>query len=429
MLRQSRKKLTVLYTLITGLILTAVVVVLTLLTGLSDSRQQEALFTNQLMTIVSKLQHDTRISHSWLAAMERDNRLIIHICERNRPLLYTGISTGRRDRALLLERARQQALGEGIDLTFPPVSTDLTKSSLFTVAGDQGDTYQGTALIFSAKNSYFSLILLQDITESRQRILFQRILFFLADGLGILCLAFANWYLVGASLTPIRVNEEKQHAFIAAASHELRSPLAVINASADAICAGHGDPMHFASNIKGECARMSRLVQDLLLLAAARSNSWSLSREQLDMDTLLLNLYERYEPLCRSQDLTLTLRLPEDSLPTICGDGARITHILSIFLDNGIAYGPKGSDITLGASLSRHHLVLSVADHGPGIPPEQKEHVFENFYRADRSRKDKNHFGLGLSVAWELTRLLGGELRLTDTPGGGCTFSLILPPA
>lgn len=68
-----------------------------------------------------------------------------------------------------------------------------------------------------------------------------------------------------------------------------------------------------------------------------------------------------------------------------------------------------------------------MADHGPGIPGEEKAHVFETFYRADRSRKDKEHFGLGLSVAWELARLLGGRIRLADTPGGGCTFLLELP--
>lgn len=427
MLQQLRKKLTFLYTLITGLILLAVVVVLALFTGLSHSRQQEALFTNQLMAVVNKLQHDSRISQSWLAATEQDNGLIIHICEKNHPLLYAGISPGPTDRRILLERAREQALGEGIDLTFPPVSTDLTKSSLFTIAGDYGDTYQGIALISSAQNSYFSLILLRDITESRQRVLFQRLLFLGAGILGILCLALANWRLVGTALTPIRINEEKQHAFIAAASHELRSPLAVIGASADAILAGHGEPAHFASNIRAECGRMSRLVQDLLLLAAARSNAWSLSPESLDMDTLLLNLYERYEPLYQSRDICLKLLLPQDSLPMVYGDGARITHILSVFLDNGLAYAPKTSTVTLSAVIQKHSLTCSVTDHGKGIPPKEKEHVFENFYRADRSRKDKNHFGLGLSVAWELARLSGGQVGLSDTPGGGCTFFLKLP--
>ncbi len=426
MLQKLRKKLTLLYTLITGLILTAVVIILALFFGQADRRQQEALFSNYLMAITNKLQHDSRISQSWLASMEQTNGLIIHICEKNQPLLYAGGSPGATNRSTLIERARQQALLEGIDLTFPPVSTDLTRSSLFSVAGDYGDTYQASALIVSARNSSFSLILLRDVTESSQRLFRTHLLFFLADAVGILLLALANWRLVGASLTPIRINEEKQHAFIAAASHELRSPLAVIGASADAICARSGDPVHFARNIKAECSRMSRLVQDLLLLAAAKSNAWSLTRERLDMDTLLLNLYERYEPLFVSCNLHLKLELPADSLPAVFGDGEQISHILSVFLDNGMTYAPKGTAVTLSVTRQKAALVCAVADHGPGIPEAEKERVFDTFYQTDRSRKEKQHFGLGLSVARELAQLLGGRVRLTDTPGGGCTFLLEL---
>ncbi len=427
MLLQLRKKLTLLYTLITGLILTVVVITLAIITSQSDNRQQESLFTNQLMTIANKLQYDSKISQSWLASMEQDNGLIIHIEENNRALLYSGSSAGTTDRSTLVERARQKALEESVDSHIPPVSTSLEKSSLFTIEGNHHDTYQGTVMVFSAKNSYFSLILLRDITSVHRRIFYQKLLFLLSDVLGILCLLFANWKFVGKFLEPIRINEEKQHAFIAAASHELRSPLAVIAASADAIHAAGENTEHFISNIKEECLRMSRLIQDLLILASSKSNAWSLSKEKLDMDTLLLNTYERYEPLCKAQKIHLKLELPEDCLPVIYGDGERISHILSIFLDNGITYAPAESSLILQASLQKHTLTCAVIDHGPGIPDEQKEHVFEYFYRSDTSRKDKNHFGLGLCVAMELTRLSGGHLDLRDTPGGGCTFLLVLP--
>lgn len=433
MLHQLRKKLTLLYTLITGLILTAVVITLAIITSQSDSRQQEALFTNQLMTLTNKLQYDSRISQDWLSSMERDNHLIIHIEENSQPLLYSGSSFTATERSVLLDRAREKALEESIDSHIPPVSTSLSKSSIFTIDGDCHDTYQGVVVVFSAKNSYFSLILIRDITAAQQRIFLQKLLFLLADIIGILCLLFANWKFVGKSLEPIRINEEKQHAFIAAASHELRSPLAVIGASADAISSSctsdssDGNTERFISNIKDECQRMARLIQDLLLLASSKSNSWSLAKEKLDMDTLLLNLYEKYQPLCKAKNVPLKLELPDDSLPAILGDGERISHVLSIFLDNGIAYAPSGTTLTLQTSVQKHTLTCAVIDHGVGIPDEQKKHVFEYFYRSDTSRKDKNHFGLGLCVAKELSQLSGGHLELTDTPGGGCTFSLILP--
>ena len=427
MLLQLRKKLTLLYTLITGLIVTVIVITLAIISGQSDSRQQETLFTNQLMTIANKLQYDSKISQNWLASMEHDNGFIIHIEENNQPLMYSGTSPTATDRSALLEHARQKGLEESIDSHIPPVSTSLEKSSVFTLKGEHHDQYRGTVMVFSAKSSYFSLILLQDITDTKQQIFLQRTLFLLADIAGILCLLFANWKFVGKSLEPIRINEERQHAFIAAASHELRSPLAVISASADAIASTEEHTAHFISNIKTECHRMSRLIQDLLLLASAKSNSWSLAKEQLDMDTLLLNLYERYEPLCQKHHISLSLELPEDSLPPILGDGERISHILSIFLDNGLHYAPAETPLTLQASFQKHTLTCAIIDHGPGISDEEKSHVFEYFYRCDTSRKDKNHFGLGLCVAAELARLSGGRLELKDTPGGGCTFLLILP--
>ena len=103
MLLQLRKKLTLLYTLITGLILTGVVITLAVITSQSDSHQRESLFTNQLMTIANKLQYDSRISQNWLSSMERDNGLIIHIEENNYPLLYPG-SSAATSRSILIDR-------------------------------------------------------------------------------------------------------------------------------------------------------------------------------------------------------------------------------------------------------------------------------------------------------------------------------------
>lgn len=427
MLFDLRKKLTFLYTLTTGLILSVVVFTLALITQQSNHRQQEMLFTNQLMTIANKLQYDSQISQHWLGAMENDNQLIIHIEENNKPLLYPGSFFPATSRLELLTMARKHAAEESIDTSQPPVSTSLIKSSLFSLSGKHGDHYQGTVMIFSGSTSYFSLILIKDVTAASRQLFYRHILFLLADIIGIFCLMVVSWQFVGKSLKPIQENEEKQHVFIAAASHELRSPLAVIRASADAITAENGDPVYFVANIKTECSRMSRLVQDLLLLASAKSNSWTLAKEPMDMDTLLLTTFERYEPLCLPKHLSLHLDLPEDSLPVLLGDPERVSHILSVLLDNALSYAPAESPISLRAFLQKQFLICEVIDHGPGIPDSQKEKVFDYFYRSDCSRKDKNHFGLGLCVAAELTRLCGGRLELFDTPGGGCTFRLLLP--
>lgn len=427
MLHQLRKKLTLSYTISTGIILTVIVLVLAFIATRFDALQQESIFRSQLLTLSSRLQYESTISQNWLSSLENEHRMIIHISENDVPLLYRGSFQPKTKRDSLLALAEKKAQKEGINLHARPVSTPMQQTPLFRLSGVKSDSYLCSALVFSTQTGYLSMILIQDITPQKQQRQMQIFLFFVADLLGIFLLAAVNWKFVGRSLVPIQENEKRQHAFIAAASHELRSPLSVIYTSADAISCQDESSRHFIQSIKSECTRMSRLVQDLLLLASSKTQTLHLHTHSLDLDTLLLNMYERYERLCHQQHFVLSLDLPPDCLPHPVSDEARITQILSIFLDNGMSYAPKGTTLTIHARVEKHSIALSVIDHGCGIPDEKKAQVFEKFYRSDASHHEKSHFGLGLSVAKELAEQLHAQITLTDTPGGGCTFSLLLP--
>lgn len=104
-------------------------------------------------------------------------------------------------------------------------------------------------------------------------------------------------------------------------------------------------------------------------------------------------------------------------------------QLLAILVQNALDYTPQGGSVTLGADGAHGHIRLWVSDTGPGVPDAEKERVFERFYRADHSRSDKLHFGLGLAVARELAALHGGTLRVYDAPGSGACFVLTLPAA
>ena len=122
--------------------------------------------------------------------------------------------------------------------------------------------------------------------------------------------------------------------------------------------------------------------------------------------------------------------MPEDFLPRVYCNDSYLYQILSILLDNAIAYGcpPDGaSEITLSASFRASTVVLSVIDHGPGIPDNEKPLVFDRFYRGDKSRNKKEHFGLGLSIADKLAGHLKIVVEAGDTEGGGTTFRVKLP--
>ena len=110
-------------------------------------------------------------------------------------------------------------------------------------------------------------------------------------------------------------------------------------------------------------------------------------------------------------------------------DEERIAQVLSILMDNALSYTPAPGSITLSLSFTSGHVSLSVADNGPGIPDSAKKQVFQRFFRQDKAHTSKDHFGLGLSIAREIVRIHRGRLVLSDTPGGGATFTRILRTA
>ena len=145
------------------------------------------------------------------------------------------------------------------------------------------------------------------------------------------------------------------------------------------------------------------------------------------MDTLLISLYEAFEPVCARRSIRLELEISEESYPALYTDRERLFQILSVYMDNAAAYSFEGSSIGVQAKAEGKNVTFFVEDHGKGIKDQDKPFIFDRFYCADRSRTDKSHFGLGLSIARELGKMLGGEIGFFDTPGGGATFYVTLP--
>jgi signal transduction histidine kinase len=170
-------------------------------------------------------------------------------------------------------------------------------------------------------------------------------------------------------------SRKRQTQFIAAASHELRSPLAVIGANLAVL---PQDARESAAGIviAKECGRMSRLVGDLLLLASADAGVWSVSMELLDVDTLLLDVYEANAPLYQKGGASLRLNLPEECLPKIklrCGGG--LERLLGILLENALAYGVSAagrSGELESRPCGKRVIPSGVADHGAGLTRERK---------------------------------------------------------
>lgn len=242
------------------------------------------------------------------------------------------------------------------------------------------------------------------------------------------------WYFTGRLLQPLLASQESQNRFIASVSHELRTPLAVILSNASA-CekALPAEQKSFFQVIEREGAQMSDMLEQLLTLSRADSHGLTLRMEAADLQTLLLETYENFLPVAADSGHLLSIRLPESELPLCACDGGRIRQVCHILLHNAFSYTPTGSAVLLFIAEGSYEkeITIGVQDNGPGIPDEEKENIFERFYRVPsdsaNAGKEKGHHGLGLAVAREIASAHKGTLTVTDAAGGGALFLLTLP--
>ncbi len=426
MLNSIRKRLVLLYTCSTGLILTAVIIFSAVIMERQLVRSRINSFQNNYITINQNLRMNQEISHLWMAEMEIKNHIIIHIEDNGTPFLFRGAWQAPTDRLALVGKVKELALKDNISTNIRPISLNEVQSGIYELKGSKNDRYLGEVYMVTVDGGFRSVVVLQFISENTP-ILKQRLLLVFLDLLGIAALYWVSRRMVSKSLKPVEESRRRQNEFIAAASHELKSPLAVIRANASAIMVEPERAEFFTKGIDKECKRLSALIEDMLLLALADAKSWEIRKEVLDADTLLIEVYDLFYPYCREQGKELKLILKEDILPKMEGDRERIKQILAVFIDNAVAYTADKDTILLRGYGRKNRIWLEVEDHGRGIAEDKKKEIFERFYREDKSRKDKNHFGLGLSIAKELAELHGGSISVKNTKGGGATFGVCFP--
>lgn len=422
MYRSLRNKLVLLYTVSTGFILIIVMIILFLVNEKELKEKGLETFTNHGSTIINKLQAENTVKHSWLAQLEVRNNLIIQIKDNGRPLSFKGVWQPPTDRDLLMKQLIDLALEDGIDIDKNPIYFNEAKSSVYTIKGDNSDIYYGLTVILPTASGWRSLLLLQFLPNYHSSMIYQRIQYSLLGLAGIISLFLVSLCFVSKMLKPLEESNRRQTSFIAAASHELRSPLSVIMANNAALANASSEAHIFQEGIDQECKRMARLIDDMLLLACMDTKTWQIKSEPIEIDTLLVETYEVFLPLFRQNQLSLLLDLQEEELPMIYGDKDRLKQILAILLDNALSYTPPEKKVILRGISSNGHLQIEVEDQGIGITDIDKKRVFDRFYRADKSRNDKKHFGLGLCIANELVQRHGGKIMIQDTEGGGATF-------
>lgn len=304
-----------------------------------------------------------------------------------------------------------------------------TQTGIHTFHSQNGKTYYGILCSIYADARYVNLAIVKE-KSGMVAFLPAIIRYVLIWLIVLIAVLFVSILIIRQAIKPAEKTMQSQKNFIAAVSHELKTPLAVILSAADTIEASPDCTIaikNHASLIEAEISRMTRLIQDLLLLSSIDAGNWIFHKSEINVDTLLVSLYDKFVNICNQKSIDLQIKTPEECFPALISDEDRLNQIISILLDNAISYSPEHSVILLDASKRKNCLNISIIDHGIGISEEEKKHIFDRFYRCDKSRTKKGHYGLGLSVANELISLLAGKIYLNDTPGGGCTFTVIIP--
>jgi signal transduction histidine kinase len=225
----------------------------------------------------------------------------------------------------------------------------------------------------------------------------------------------------------VDLNRQKDD-FVAVVSHELRTPLTALLGSIRTI-RRLGERLGASSRVRmleiaeRQGSRLQGLIEDLLLVAAAEDERAACTVEEVRVGELVTDLVTT---LASSGGERVTVEI-DPKVAVLLTDGAKLGQVIFNLIENATKYAPDGP-IEVVARLSRGAATVAVVDHGPGIPVDDRDRAFERFVQLDQSStRERGGTGLGLYLCRRLARLLGGTLDVADTPGGGCTFTIVLP--
>jgi signal transduction histidine kinase len=245
------------------------------------------------------------------------------------------------------------------------------------------------------------------------------------DEIGLLARAF-NY--LGKSLKQMY---EVHQSLLANVSHELKTPLTSIEGYAQALLEGvvksEAKRKKSLEIIREEARRLSRLVSDLLTLSALDARKLKLNLQVVRLKDVIEKLGERYKEKALSKGLTFTLFMRGEE--KVLADSDRLEQVLSNLLDNAFKFTEEGK-ISLSVEKRGREVTIEVSDTGVGIPEEDLSHIFERFYRVERSRSRKSGgTGLGLAITREIVEAFGGKIEVKSRLGEGTTFTVTLPSA
>ena len=273
-------------------------------------------------------------------------------------------------------------------------------------------------------------IVFLDVT-SQQAILISLIYTFLAVALIMLIfIFFISKFFANKAIEPIKNAFDKQKQFIADASHELKTPLAVINTNVDVLLTNGEDNINDGSKwlyyIKSEVERMTKLTNDLLYLTQIDYSDINIIFSEFDLSEAVENVILTMEAVIYENNISLQYDIEPNI--KVYGNSEQIKQVVMIFLDNALKYTNDKGTVNVTLKKYQSNILFSVVNTGIGIPAECTDEIFDRFYRIDKSRsRNKGGYGLGLAIAKAIVEQHKGRIAVKSVEDKSTTFTVELP--
>ncbi len=266
---------------------------------------------------------------------------------------------------------------------------------------------------------------LVELEELRQRTLTALLL---VNGVILMIAGGAGYYLAGRTLQPIKKMVDEQNEFISNASHELRTPLATLRAELESNLlekklSEKKTRQILNSNLE-EVATLQHLTDRLLKFSQTQNFTAPTSFKKVSLSKIVTAAVKRVAVLAKQKQIKFVTDVPQLS---VMAHTPSLIEALVTILDNAIKYSPAQSQIEIEAVQDKHQVILTISDQGKGISPQDLPHIFDRFYRADKSRSQQDGFGLGLAIAQKIIRQHRGTINAQSRVGKGTTITISLP--
>ena len=420
---QSRRKLTMLYSLVMIIFLVVLVSAMhrSMEWSISSEQARELYDTADNVADAQRYlnQHPELVIDDTVAYKSTNDRLFFYVLDADGRLLNFARASYRIEPFILDAMSNWQASdGEAVVLAKLNSNGQKTKIMMMTKSiNDPGNNHQ---TVYVGK----------DVTALYNGLDKATTIMAILGLLALLIATVVGHILSGKAMIPLRAAYEKQRQFAADASHELRTPLAVVMASADLL---ESDPSikspflkQVIADVRDEVKKMTKLVSDLLIVARSDNKALKLKPTKFDLGAVVAQTARLMQPLAEQKKITLVAEeMPNNLIYAVV---QKIRQLILILVDNAVKYTPEGGCVTVHfCKAEKGKVAFAVADTGIGIAKEDQDKVFDRFYRVDKARsREMGGNGLGLAIAQEIVNMHRGNISLSSELGKGTTFVVTL---